>query len=59
MYKDGWWACSRPDKLPWDMRLETVQKVFGEGWDPDQDVWELYYLPDDFSQANDLAAEKA
>ena len=26
-------------------------------WDPDQDPVELYYLPDDFSQANDLAAE--
>ena len=26
-------------------------------YDPDQDTWELYYLPDDFSQANDLAAE--
>jgi arylsulfatase len=27
-------------------------------YDPDtQDVWELYYLPDDFSQANDIAAE--
>ena len=57
IYKDGWWACSKPDKLPWDMRLETLQKTFGEGWDPDEDVWELYYLPDDFSQAHDLAAE--
>jgi hypothetical protein len=26
-------------------------------YDPEQDVWELYYLPDDFSQARDLAAE--
>ena len=26
-------------------------------WDPDKDRWELYYLPDDFSQAHDLAAE--
>jgi hypothetical protein len=23
---------------------------------PDKDTWELYYLPDDFSQARDLAA---
>ncbi len=29
----------------------------GSGWEPDQDRWELYYLPDDFSQANDLAAK--
>ena len=27
-------------------------------WDPEQDTWELYYLPDDFTQANDLASEK-
>ena len=26
-------------------------------WDPDAGPAELYYLPDDFSQANDLAAE--
>ena len=26
-------------------------------WDPEQDAWELYYLPDDFTQAKDLAAE--
>ena len=26
-------------------------------WDSDQDVWELYNLAEDFSQANDLAAE--
>ena len=26
-------------------------------WDPDADPTELYYLPDDFSQAHDLAAE--
>ena len=25
-------------------------------YDPEQDVWELYYLPEDFSQARDLAA---
>ena len=33
-------------------------KQFAPGvWDPDNDPVELYYLPDDFSQANDLAAE--
>ena len=26
-------------------------------WNPDDDPAELYYLPDDFSQAQDLAAE--
>ena len=28
------------------------------GWDPDADPWELYYLPDDFSQAEDLARKE-
>jgi arylsulfatase len=26
-------------------------------WDPDTDTWELYFLPDDFSEANNLAGE--
>ena len=59
MYKDGWWAASRPDRLPWDLSPETLAK-FGPDtdWDPDRDVgWELYYLPDDFSQAKDIAAD--
>ena len=29
----------------------------GPGWDPDADPVELYYLPDDFSQAKNLADE--
>ena len=57
MYKDGWWAASRPDRLPWDMSPETLKKFGPEAnWDPDTDPgWELYYLPDDFSQAHDIA----
>jgi len=59
IYKDGWWACSRPERLPWDLSPETLKQWGpGSGWDPDKDPWELYYLPDDFSQANNLAAEK-
>ena len=58
IYKDGWWACTKLDKLPWDFSPATLAKFApGSGWDPDKDVWELYYLPDDFSQAHDLAAE--
>ena len=29
----------------------------GSGSDPSADTWELYYLPDDFSQAHDVAAQ--
>ena len=59
IYKDGWWACAKLDKLPWDFSPATLKK-FGPGgsWTPEQDTWELYYLPDDFSQARDLAADK-
>ena len=60
IYKDGWWACAKLDKAPWDLSPETLAKWGpGSGWDPDKDKWELYYLPDDFSQANDLAAKNA
>jgi arylsulfatase len=57
MYKDGWWACTRLDKAPWDFSPETIKKFAPGVYDPEQDVWELYYLPDDFSQAHDLAAQ--
>jgi arylsulfatase len=58
IYKDGWWACSRLDKAPWDLSPETLRRWGPEsGWNPDQDPWELYYLPDDFSQGKDLAAQ--
>ncbi|MCU0258142.1 MAG: arylsulfatase, partial [Solirubrobacteraceae bacterium] len=59
MYRDGWWAASRPDRLPWDLSLETIGQFGPDAdWDPDRDVgWELYDLRSDFSQARDLAAE--
>jgi arylsulfatase A-like enzyme/uncharacterized membrane protein len=55
IYKDGWWAGAKLDKLPWDFSYTTLQKFAPGKYDPDQDTWELYYLPDDFSQAHDLA----
>jgi arylsulfatase len=58
IYKDGWWACARLDKRPWDFAAETLKRFAPGLYDPDQDRWELYYLPDDFSQARDLAAER-
>jgi arylsulfatase len=59
IYKDGWWACARLDKAPWDFSPETLKQWGpGSGWNPDEDEWELYYLPDDFSQARNLAGEK-
>ena len=57
MYKDGWWACARLDKAPWDFSPETLKRFSPGVYDPDKDIWELYYLPDDFSQAKDLKSE--
>jgi arylsulfatase len=54
MYKDGWWACARLDKAPWDFSPETLQKFAPGTYDPAKDIWELYYLPEDFSQAKNL-----
>jgi arylsulfatase len=56
MYKDGWWLAMRLPRIPWLLDPEALRH-FGPGWDPDGDPVELYYLPDDFSQANDLAGQ--
>ncbi len=26
MYKDGWWAASKPDRIPWDFSPETIKQ---------------------------------
>jgi arylsulfatase A-like enzyme len=48
LYHKGWMASS-PSFVPWDPNR-------GE-WDPDKAPWELYNIAEDFSQANDLAAQ--
>lgn len=45
IYKDGWWACARLDKIPWDFTPETMRRFAPGAYDPEQDLWELYYLP--------------
>jgi arylsulfatase A-like enzyme/uncharacterized membrane protein len=59
LYQDGWWAASKPERIPWDFTADSLRPFGPEtDWDPDRDVrWELYYLPDDFSQARDVAAD--
>ena len=49
-------AC-KLDRIPWDASPPTIARFAPGTYDPEQDTWELYYLPDDFTQANDLAAE--
>jgi arylsulfatase A-like enzyme/uncharacterized membrane protein len=58
IYQDGWWACAKLDRAPWDFSPETLKRFAPGAYDPDtQDVWELYHLPDDFSQAWNVADE--
>lgn len=49
IYKDGWMACTTPLRLPW--------VTIGDEPSPDDYQWELYYIDEDFSQANNLAAK--
>jgi arylsulfatase A-like enzyme len=55
MYKDGWIACWRPDRIPWKLDPETLARFAPGKWDPDKDKCELYNLDEDFSQADDVA----
>jgi arylsulfatase A-like enzyme len=48
IYKDGWMAATRHG-IPW--------KTAGQETGFDADVWELYHLEKDFTQANDIAAQ--
>jgi hypothetical protein len=57
MYKDGWWLAMKTERVPWEMTPEALAPYAPGVWDPDAGPAELYYLPDDFSQAKDLAAD--
>ncbi|MFB9053109.1 arylsulfatase [Formosa undariae] len=54
IYKDGWMASTFGPLIPWNTPA-SVSRI--KNWDMDNDVWELYKLDDDFSQAHDLAKE--
>ena len=57
MYKDGWWLSTMMPRIPWRVDPETLKQFAPGVWDPSTDPVELYYLPDDFTQANNLAAQ--
>jgi arylsulfatase len=48
IYHDGWMASTTPLRLPW---------VFSTNVDPDDFQWELYRISEDFSAADNLAAQ--
>lgn len=51
IYHDGWIAATFGPLIPW----LTVSPGL-DTWDANKDVWELYDLRHDFSEANDVAA---
>ncbi len=53
VYQDGWYACTFGPLYPWIPAQKGLDK-----WDSKADVWELYNLNEDFSQANNLAAQE-
>jgi arylsulfatase A-like enzyme len=55
MYKDGWLACWRLDRIPWKIDPETLARFAPGKWNPDQDKCELYNLDEDYSQADNVA----
>src|SRR5450631_2634301 len=57
MYKDGWWLAMKTDRIPWVLTPDALKPYAPGVWDPDAGPAELYYLPDDFSQAKNLAAQ--
>ena len=46
----------RMPRTPWRLDPELLKRFAPGVWNPDEDPVELYYLPDDFSQATDLSA---
>jgi arylsulfatase len=55
MYKDGWWLAWMMPRIPWQIDPETLRRFAPGVWDPASDPVELYYLPDDFTQARNVA----
>jgi arylsulfatase A-like enzyme len=52
IYHDGWIASAPPTRSPWDVSLAKSSKDVMNSF-----KWELYNLEEDWTQANDLAAE--
>lgn len=52
IYHDGWMASTTPLCMPWTPSGQAASA------DPKAFQWELYHVAEDFSQANNLAAER-
>ena len=47
----------KTERIPWVVTPDALKPYAPGVWDPDAGPAELYYLPDDFTQAHDLAAD--
>jgi arylsulfatase len=57
MYKEGWIACARLDRVPWKTDPASIARLRPGMWDPAKDKWELYNIEEDFSEAIDLSGK--
>ena len=57
MYQDGWWLAMKTERIPWVVTPDALKPYAPGVWDPDAGPAELYYLPEDFTQAHDLSAD--
>jgi arylsulfatase A-like enzyme len=55
IYQGGWYASTFGPLVPWDTAGSSTNL---KDWESSKDVWELYNLNADFSQAEDLAAKE-
>lgn len=53
IYSDGWFASTFGPRTPW---VPGLPKGIAD-WNPENDVWQLYNINEDWSQANDLGAK--
>ncbi len=53
IYHEGWYAATTPPAPPWLLGTAPLPTDLFNGYQ-----WELYNLQEDFSQANDLAAQR-
>ena len=52
VYHEGWFAGTFGPRVPWSVDNSGLLN-----WEPEQEIWELYNLDEDFSQSKDLAKE--
>jgi arylsulfatase A-like enzyme len=53
IYSEGWMASVFGPRVPW---LPGAYAAYAN-WNPDQDVWALYKLDDDYSQSTDISRD--